>query len=145
MLRFRTLAGLFACAIGIVPAAAQTPQPDPSQQGNYPPMSRSPEYAPPSEPAFASPEPNLGSPGQPAAPQQGGGSRVARFLQMFREANTTNDGRLTLQQAQAAGLTPVVRHFAELDPTDKGYVTVQGIRSYVQTRRAMRAQQSSGQ
>jgi hypothetical protein len=74
------------------------------------------------------PPPPPPAPGQPGMGQPGiaeppGGPLVARF----RAANVTNDGRLTLQQAQAARMTNIVRHFAAIDRDNKGYVTLQDI------------------
>lgn len=132
MSRPMMLSALLVCGLAALPAVAQTGEGDPTQSGP-------PSYGGPQE--YYQSQPPVGSPGQPA-PQQGGGSRAARFVAMFHAANTTNDGRLTLQQAQAANLTPVVKHFVELDPTNKGYVTIQDIRSYIQRMRAMRAQQN---
>lgn len=47
----------------------------------------------------------------------------------FDSANTTHDGHLTPEQAQAhwPGLA---RHFAEIDTNHRGYVTVDDIRAY---------------
>jgi hypothetical protein len=125
-------AGLLACAVGIMPAAAQSVSPPHSLQQEYLPMAGPKRPSKPPPPAISSAE--------PSAQPQDGASRAARLMQKFRQANTTNDGRLTLEQAQAAGLNPVVRHFAALDPTNKGYVTPQEIRSYAKAMRATRAQ-----
>jgi hypothetical protein len=71
------------------------------------------------------PPPPGGQPGmgQPAIAEPPGGPLVAKF----RAANVTNDGRLTLQQAEAARMTNIVRHFAAIDRDNKGYVTLQDI------------------
>ena len=57
------------------------------------------------------------------------------FRARFEEANTTHDGRLTLEQAQAARLTPLVRHFGEIDAGNKGYITMQDVRTWRESRR----------
>lgn len=77
----------------------------------------------------------------PGSPAPGGGAGQ-RFRERFMAANTTHDGKLTLAQAQAANLTPVIRHFAEVDVQHKGYITLQDIRAY---RQRMRATQGAAQ
>jgi hypothetical protein len=47
----------------------------------------------------------------------------------FDEANTTHDGRLTPQQAQASW-PAIAKHFSEIDKDHRGYVTVDDIRLY---------------
>ena len=79
--------------------------PDPGQQ---PPADQS--APPPSAPAQAPPAP-----------------AHMNFAQRFRAANTTNDGRLTLEQAQAGGMNGIVRHFQQIDADHKGYVTFQDV------------------
>jgi hypothetical protein len=75
------------------------------------------------------------TPFQPA-PTQDAAPQAHRFLDRFNAANTTHDGRLTLQQAQAANMPWVSRHFAEIDTQQKGYITVQDVRAYRQQMRA---------
>ncbi len=65
--------------------------------------------------------------------------------QRFDAANTTHDGKLTLDQAQAAGLKMVVKHFAEIDTDHKGYVTKQDLKVFMQAMKARRAAMRSGQ
>lgn len=60
------------------------------------------------------------------------------FIERFRAANPTGDGRLTLAQAQAGHMPMVARHFDAIDAQHKGYVTLQDIRAYRQQMRAMR-------
>jgi hypothetical protein len=59
----------------------------------------------------------------------------------FDAANTTHDGRLTLDQAQAGGMRGVARHFNEIDADHKGYVTMQDIRAWNRAKRAARSSQ----
>lgn len=56
----------------------------------------------------------------------------------FAAANTTHDGHLTLAQAQAADLKPVVRNFDAIDAEHKGYVTLDDVRGFMKARRAAR-------
>lgn len=53
--------------------------------------------------------------------------------QRFEAANTTHDGKLTLDQAQAAGMKNVIRHFGDIDADHKGYITLQDIRAWRQS------------
>ncbi len=48
----------------------------------------------------------------------------------FRAANTSNDGRLTLEQARSADWTRVVRHFSEIDQSRAGFVTLDEIHAF---------------
>jgi hypothetical protein len=63
--------------------------------------------------------------GQYAAPAPSGhhDGGMSKMRARFEAANTTHDGRLTLQQAEAAGLKPVVEHFSAIDTGNRGYVT----------------------
>jgi Ca2+-binding EF-hand superfamily protein len=78
----------------------------------------------------SSPPPLQPSPSQDAA------RGTHPFLDRFNAANTSHDGRLTLQQAQAAHMPWVAHNFAAIDAEQKGYITVQDIRAYRQQLRA---------
>lgn len=58
--------------------------------------------------------------------------------QRFEAANTTRDGKLTLDQAKAANMRRIVDRFDAIDGTKKGYVTVEDIRTYNRAQRAAR-------
>ncbi len=58
--------------------------------------------------------------------------------QRFDAANTTKDGRLTKEQAEASKWTYVTSHFDAIDKSHQGYVTVQDIRGYAREQRAAR-------
>jgi hypothetical protein len=60
------------------------------------------------------------------------------LTQRFEAANTTHDGHLTKQQAQAAHMQTVSRHFDAIDKDHKGYVTVDDISAYTAAQRAQR-------
>lgn len=49
--------------------------------------------------------------------------------QRFDAANTTHDGRLTLEQA-SAGMPRVAKHFQAIDTEGKGYVTFEQIHAF---------------
>jgi hypothetical protein len=89
--------------------------------------------------AFAQPDPNAPPP-MPPAHAQGPNARIPLRVR-FENANTTRDGRLTAEQAQAGGLRGIARHFAEIDADHKGYVTLQDIRTW---QRAMHAARLNG-
>ena len=55
-------------------------------------------------------------------------SRMDAVLEhRFKAANTTGDGKLTLQQAKA-GMPRVAKNFDKIDADHKGYVTLQQIK-----------------
>ncbi len=70
----------------------------------------------------------------PASGQQGG--QVKSFLERFRAANTTHDGKLTLPQAEAANMPGLARAFPQIDAQHKGFITLEDIRTFIQKRRA---------
>ena len=76
----------------------------------------------------------------PAAPPAAHPAQAARpphvpLQQAFEQANVTHDGHLTLEQAKAADMSTVARHFIAIDKDKKGYVTVQEIRDYFRANR----------
>jgi|GEM_PF-1203750 len=89
-------------------------------------------------------------PSQPAAPRSAPPAsspasspstyRHQTLRERFEAANTTHDGRLTPEQAQA-GMPFVARHFAEIDRDKKGYVTLDDVREWLRSRphRTLRA------
>ena len=107
------LAGFLLIAV----SAAAQPGPSPDQG---PPPDQAQQYAPPPP-----------APGGQMAPP---GARPT-FRARFEEANTTHDGRLTLEQAQAARMGPLVRYFGEIDAGNKGYITMQDVRAWRASRR----------
>ena len=54
----------------------------------------------------------------------------ASLAEHFRAANTSNDGKLTPEQAKQAGWTRVVRHFDEIDANRAGFVTLDEIHAF---------------
>jgi hypothetical protein len=77
---------------------------------------------------------------QSAAPQGGNPQRMERMVQQlqmrFSNANTTRDGKLTLQQAEA-GMPMVAKHFDEIDTQKAGYITLPQIEAFMQERAAV--------
>ena len=70
----------------------------------------------------------------------GGGDRMERTEQVlsqiqtrFVHANTTRDGKLTREQAQA-GMPMVAKHFDEIDTHRAGYVTLPQIEAFLAQR-----------
>ena len=90
------------------PDVGPGPQPGPDEQGGPPPQEQEP------------------------GPGQGQGMRPPHMTmsQRFDTANTSNDGRLTLEQAQAAHMGRIVKNFAQIDADRKGYVTKQDIQAW---------------
>jgi len=56
--------------------------------------------------------------------------------QHFEQANITHDGHLTLEQAQT-GYKTVAKRFDAIDQDKKGYVTIDDIRAYYKTQKAL--------
>ena len=56
----------------------------------------------------------------------------------FTAANTTHDGKLTLDQAKAGHLRAVARDFAVIDKSKHGYVTLDEIKAHQAEQRAAR-------
>jgi hypothetical protein len=72
---------------------------------------------------------------QSAAPQGGNPQRMERMVQQlqmrFSNANTTHDGKLTRQQAEA-GMPRVAQYFDEIDTQKAGYITLPQIEAFMQ-------------
>jgi hypothetical protein len=62
------------------------------------------------------------------------GPRAGSLTQRFAMANVTHDGRLTREQAEAAGWQMVVRNFPAIDVDQKGFVTLDEIRAWTMER-----------
>jgi hypothetical protein len=119
------------------PYPGQQGAPPPAQGQYAPPPPAQGQYAPPPG-AMQPPPPGPMSPETPPPPGKQHMSGKARFA----AANTTGDGRLTLQQAQAAGWQPVAKHFQAIDRDHKGYVTMQDIKQWHREKKA--AKQGTG-
>lgn len=81
-------------------------------------------------------------PGGPGATNSGANTaRVERMMAQlqgrFAAANTTHDGKLTREQAQA-GMPRVAQHFDEIDAQKAGFVTLAQIEDFMRARAAAR-------
>ena len=95
---------------------------------------------PPAPPPAGMPAPPPGGPcgmGGPGGWHHGHGGwdkhhgfGPAEMLNAFYAANTTHDGHLTLAQAKAAKLKPIVEHFSAIDVNNRGYVTFYDIEAW---------------
>ncbi len=68
---------------------------------------------------------------------------MAGWKLRFDTANTSHDGHLTLAQAQAAGLKPVVDHFSAIDVKKRGYVTFNDVLAWHLDATAQRLEQQA--
>ncbi|MBV9653591.1 MAG: EF-hand domain-containing protein [Acetobacteraceae bacterium] len=91
-------------------------------------------FAVPVQAQTAAPSPDMTTPAAPSgeSPAWSGnahhGPRMS-MQQRFDAANTTHDGKLTLEQANN-GMRRVARHFKDIDKDGKGYVTLDDIHAY---------------
>jgi len=65
--------------------------------------------------------------GKGHGPHHGG---PEEFINKFYAANTTHDDKLTLAQAKAADMRPIVDHFADIDTAHRGYVTFNDVEAW---------------
>ncbi|WP_322032543.1 EF-hand domain-containing protein [Paraburkholderia sp. J76] len=76
-----------------------------------------------------------------ALPGGAGNARAERMMAQlqgrFAAANTTHDGKLTREQAQA-GMPMVAQHFDEIDAQKAGFVTLAQIEDFMRARAAAR-------
>ncbi|MCP3721181.1 EF-hand domain-containing protein [Paraburkholderia sp. CNPSo 3281] len=80
-------------------------------------------------------------PGGSGATSATSSARVERMMAQlqgrFAAANTTHDGKLTREQAQA-GMPKVAQHFDEIDTQKAGFVTLAQIEDFMRARAAAR-------
>lgn len=116
-------AGLLA---GLAPAGAQQLSPltgttaGPGPAASPPGTTMAPAETPP-------------APARPARPPR------QTFKQRFDAANTTHDGKLTLEQAKAGRLPRIAANFDAIDTGRKGYVTLADIQAYNRAQRQARS------
>jgi len=96
-----------------------------------------PEGPPPPPDAQGGPPPPDAQAGPPPPGSPPPGTRMPMRAR-FEQANTTHDGKLTLDQAQAAHMMRIVRHFSEIDADHKGYITWQDMRGWSAAQRGNR-------
>ena len=104
-------------------------------------------WAQPTPPDAGPPQGGPPPPGiqsEPPAPSMAGPPHHMKMAEHFATANVSHDGRLTLDQAQAAGWKMVVRHFQDIDRDHKGYVTLQDVREFHKEVHAAKAAQQGG-
>jgi hypothetical protein len=80
--------------------------------------------------AQASGTPSASEPAGAMQQQPGPQPRGGQMVQRFENANTTHDGKLTLEQAQSGHMPAIAKHFADIDINHRGYITMDDIRSW---------------
>jgi hypothetical protein len=120
MRRIACLSVLSLLAMPALALAQQAPFPPPDQPGMQPPPDQPAMQPPPPDAPDAPPPPEAGRPGK-------AGKMMRHLQETFDAANITHDGHLTLPQAQAARMKPIVDHFAEIDTKNRGYLTINDI------------------
>lgn len=116
--------------------STSNPQSPPPATRAAPP--RSTMTAPPNTAPAATPAPaTTAAPATTPAPATAAApSRTRRSMSdRFAAANTTHDGKLTLEQARAGRLRSVVRDFDQIDTTKRGYVTLDEVKAHQAARR----------
>lgn len=78
-----------------------------------------------------------------AAPPAAGSHARRGAEQHFADANTSHDGRLTLDQAKL-GFKSIARSFAQIDVNRRGYVTLDDIRAWKAAKKAARQAAKQG-
>lgn len=120
------LAVFFLSAVLALPAAAQSLSPTAGSPG---PAAAAPGAPPTMAPAESTPGPAIKTPTK----------RTRRSAQQrFTEANTSHDGKLTLEQAQTAKMRRVVDNFDAIDTKKHGYVTMAEIKAFNHQQRMAR-------
>ena len=94
-----------------------------------------PAFAQTTQVAPATPAaPAVTAPGTTAAPPAATTAKPVKprlpFVQRFDNANTTRDGKLTLDQAKSAKMTGVIKHFAAIDKDKHGYITKADVEAF---------------
>jgi hypothetical protein len=119
-----------------VAALAQTASfPPPGQPGMQPPPDQAGMQPPPPGAPEAPPQPDM------AGRNDKAGGMMRKWQNKFDAANTTHDGHLTLPQAQAARMKPIVDHFAEIDTKNRGYLTFNDIMAWHLDQQARKMEQ----
>jgi hypothetical protein len=91
-------------------------------------LAQSDDNTPPAPPPAG--DMTMGGPGTMGNHKGHPSSDPAEFLMKFYAANTTHDGHLTLAQAKAAGIEPIVNHFSDIDVKHRGYITFYDIEAW---------------
>jgi hypothetical protein len=116
----RAFIAALSVALIAAPAFAQTPAPATTAPATTAPDTAAPATTPDTaaQPAKPAPKPRMTA------------------SQRFDAANTSHDGRLTLDQARAAKIAPVVKNFSAIDKDGKGYVTKADIAAWRKANRS---------
>ena len=104
----------------------------PGPDDGQPPLPGQDDTMAPPPPGPYDGQPPSGAYGAPDAAGKHGhdAAMMQKFEARFEAANTTHDGRLTLQQAEDGNLRSVVKHFNEIDARHLGYVTLNQVMAW---------------
>lgn len=120
---------------GLAQAQAVSPLGGSTNNAGSPP----PALATPASPATTAPPTAAPAATTPASPAPAATTHARRTMEeRFTAANTTHDGKLTLEQAKAGHLRAVTRDFAMIDKSKRGYVTLDEIKAHQSEQRAAR-------
>ncbi|MGI4794991.1 MAG: hypothetical protein ACRYF2_20445 [Janthinobacterium lividum] len=120
---------------GLAQAQAVSPLGGSTNNAGSPP----PALATPAPPTTAAPAATTPPATATATPAPAATTHARRTMdERFAAANTTHDGKLTLEQAKAGHLRAVARDFAMIDKSKRGYVTLDEIKAHQSEQRAAR-------
>lgn len=117
------LLAILACLALPAPAHAQLGDP----AAVPPPATHADPYVPPAK--------RLPSQDTPASGAALRGQALQKLQQRFAQADLDGDGRLTLAEAQKAGLGFVVQHFDQIDSAHRGAVSFDDLKAFFAQRR----------
>lgn len=107
--------------------------------GSPPPALATPARPTTTAPATAAPAATTPAAATTASPAPAATTHARRTTdERFAAANSTHDGKLTLEQAKAGHLRAVARDFAMIDKSKRGYVTLDEIKAHQSESRAAR-------
>ena len=127
---------LAGAAPALGPARAQVVSPLGGSTGS--PQTPAPGISPAAPSATPSPAPTQGNAATPNRARK-------TYAERFAAANTTHDGKLTLEQARAGHMRSIVKNFAAIDTEKRGYVTFDQVTAYRAAHRTPRRPRTPAQ
>ncbi len=138
-MRIRSTLVALLLTTSLAQAQAISPLGGSTNNAGTPPPALSTRPAPTTTPPTITTAPTTTATAPTSAAPAAKTTRTRRTMEeRFTAANTTHDGKLTLEQARAGRLVAVARDFAIIDKTKRGYVTLDEIKAHQSEQRAAR-------